>query len=114
MIRVAQSMLQFTAGFVCIAVLVSGFAGPLFAQAVTGAQVSGQVTDPTGAAVPDATVVMTQTETHFSRSTNTDSQGSYNLPNLPVGPYILSVTAQGFKGYEQKGIVLEVGTNIQA
>ena len=41
------------------------------------------------------------------------SQGHYTLANLPVGPYILSVKVQGFKTYEQRGIVVEVGSNIQ-
>lgn len=99
---------------VLVAALVCVASTRLCAQAVTGAQVSGQVIDPTGAAVAEATVVMTQTETHYSRTARTDSQGSYSVPNLPVGPYVLTVSAAGFKRYEQRGILLEVGTNIQA
>src|ERR1039458_1206801 len=67
----------------------------------------------TGALIQGAEVAATQTETHFNRSVNTDAQGRYNLANLPVGPYILAIKTQGFKTYEQKGIVLEVGNNIQ-
>jgi hypothetical protein len=82
-------------------------------QAVAGAEVSGRVIDATGAVVPGAQVNMTQTDTSYTRTTTTDPQGNYSLPNLPVGPYLLNVTASGFKKYEQKGILLEVGTNIQ-
>ncbi len=84
-----------------------------FGQAVSGSQVSGEVVDATGAGVPDAELTMTQNDTGFTRSVKTDANGSYALPNLPVGPYSLTVTASGFKRYEQKGILLEVGTNIQ-
>src|ERR1035437_172305 len=56
---------------------------------------------------------MTQTETRYPRTANSDAQGGYTLPNLPVGPYTLTVTAPGFKHFEQKNILLQVGTNIQ-
>jgi hypothetical protein len=82
-------------------------------QAVSVAQISGQVVDSTGAAVRNAEVGMVQTETHYTRDTMTDAQGSYTLPNLPVGPYLLVVTANGFRKYEKKGIVLQVGSNVQ-
>jgi hypothetical protein len=41
----------------------------------------------------------------------TGADGSYALPNLPVGPYQLKVVLQGFKTYIRDGIVLQVGTN---
>src|ERR1035441_31654 len=97
-----------------IAVAVAFVSVPFcFGQAVAVGSISGQVTDPTGALIQGAEVAATQTETHFNRSVNTDAQGRYNLANLPVGPYILAIKTQGFKTYEQKGIVLEVGSNIQ-
>src|ERR1017187_1134381 len=83
------------------------------AQAVTGAQVSGQVTDASGAGIPEAQGTMTQSETQFARTAKTDAQGSYTLPNLPVGPYILTVLASGFKRLERKDIIVQVGNNIQ-
>lgn len=98
---------------ILLGVLATCLSSPCMAQAVAVAGVSGQVKDPSGAAVPEATVTMTQTDTQYSRSTRTDSQGVYHLLNLPVGPYVLAVTAPGFKRFEQKGIVLQVGTSIQ-
>ena len=84
-----------------------------FGQAVAVASISGQVADPTGAVVPNADVTAIQTETQFTRTAQSDPQGHYTLANLPVGPWRLMVKAQGFKTSEQKGIILEVGNNIQ-
>lgn len=82
-------------------------------QAVAVAEVQGQVSDASGAAVPGAQVKMTQTETQFSRNTTSAADGAYSLPNLPVGPYTLEVTADGFKTHVQSGIVLQVGSGVQ-
>ena len=43
----------------------------------------------------------------------TNDSGEYLAPDLPLGPYTISVTAPGFKGYLEKGITLEVGSNPQ-
>ena len=81
------------------------------AQTAGTASVQGTVTDPTGAAIPNAQVTLTNTATHTARSTVTDGSGLYSLPNVPVGPYSLTVAASGFQGYTRTG-VLEVGNNI--
>jgi len=83
----------------------------LHAQAAGTASVQGTVTDQTGAAVPGATVTLTQTATGTSRASTTDGAGVYALPNVPVGPYSLSVAASGFQSFTQTG-TLEVGNNI--
>ncbi len=83
------------------------------AQATAQAQVSGTVTDPSGAAIADAEVSMTQTGTNLVRTTRSSSSGSYTLPNLPIGPYRFEVKAQGFKSYIQDGIELTVNNNPQ-
>ncbi len=79
------------------------------AQAVANAQVSGQVADPTGAPVSGATVTLTETDRNVNHTATTSASGSYTVPNLPVGPYRLTVAAPGFKNYVQSGIVLQVG-----
>src|SRR3954452_8061493 len=83
--------------------------GSGWAQAVANAGVSGQVADPTGAAVVGATVKMTETDKGVPHTTTTDADGRYTFPTLPVGPYRLEATMAGFKGYSQTGIVLQVG-----
>ena len=98
----------------CFALLVAIIlcASPIvYAQAAGTASVSGHVNDSTGAAVPNATVTLTQTATQAARTTTTDGQGLYALPNVPVGPYSLAVTAAGFQSFTQTG-TLEVGNSI--
>src|ERR1700680_279552 len=82
------------------------------AQSVVGAQISGVVTDPTGAVIPSAQIKVTQTESGQTRTTVSTSNGSYSLPNLPVGPHPLEVTTQGFERYVQSGIILTVGNEV--
>ena len=81
-----------------------------FAQLST-AQLSGRVTDESGAVLPGATVTATQTDTGFTRNDLTDANGSYLLSNLPPGPYRLEVSLQGFRTYVQTGIVLQVAAS---
>ncbi len=96
-----------------LALLVTGIAAvPLWGQAVASAEIAGAVTDPSGAAVANAAVTATQTETNVVRSTVSGVNGSYVMPNLPIGPYTLEVTANGFTTYVRKGIILSVGDNV--
>ncbi|HEV2578475.1 MAG TPA: carboxypeptidase regulatory-like domain-containing protein [Acidobacteriaceae bacterium] len=88
-----------------IAVAISGLAAH---GQLSTATMFGIVTDTTGAAVPGATVVITQTDTQTTRTLKTESDGSYRADFLPVGPYKLSVSAQGFKTLERTGITLTV------
>jgi Carboxypeptidase regulatory-like domain len=97
--------------FASILVLVTPAAA--LAQAVANAQIHGVVTDSTGASVPGAIVKATQTETSQTVSTESNSSGSYVLPNLPVGPYTLQVSAPNFSLYTQSGIILQVANNVQ-
>jgi hypothetical protein len=83
-----------------------------YGQNVAIAQVAGQVLDPTGASVPDATVTMTETDKGVDHATQSDADGRYDFPNLPVGAYKLTVTKTSFKTYVQTGIVLEVNDHI--
>lgn len=97
----------------CFATAICLIAIPLNAQTTAVAQVSGLVTDASGAIVPGAQVSMTETDKGLVRNTTSDTTGQYVLPNLPVGPYRLEVKANGFKDYIQNGIVLVVNNNIQ-
>ncbi len=104
-----QSLCRYALLTLCLCLFLAPHA--LIAQAVANAQVAGQVTDQTGAAVVGATVRMIETERSAPHETTTDSNGRYTLPNLPVGPYRLEATMTGFKTYVQSGIVLQVGDN---
>jgi hypothetical protein len=93
-------------GFAAVMFLVLA-SGPAWAQAT--AQLSGTVHDESGAVLPGVTVTATQTDTGVSRTAVTDESGAYVLSNLPLGPYRLEVSLQGFRTYVQTGIVLQVG-----
>ena len=82
-------------------------ASAAWAQAT--AQMSGTVRDESGAVMPGVTITVTQVDTTVTRTAVTDETGAYLLPNLPTGPYKLQVSLQGFRTYEQTGIVLQVG-----
>src|ERR1700691_599644 len=72
---------------------------PALAQNDVGSIV-GFVTDPTGAAVPGATVTATNEGTGEKRTVTSDAAGHYALPNLVPAPYTLSVEAKGFQKFE--------------
>jgi hypothetical protein len=79
------------------------------AMAQATAQLTGTVRDESGAVLPGVTVTVTQTDTGFTRTVVTDGTGAYVMPNLPIGPYRLDVSLQGFRSFIQTGIVLQVG-----
>lgn len=69
---------------------------PAHSQQILGA-ITGTVTDPTGAAVPDATVKAVNIATNLEVSAQTKSNGGYQIPDLPAGTYKLMVSKDGFK-----------------
>lgn len=94
-----------------LAVLVlSVLAVPATAQS-TGS-LSGVVTDPTGATVPNARVAVTNKATGVSSSTATDRAGAYLFPTLPIGAYDIEVTASGFQKAVITDIDLPVATSV--
>ncbi len=83
----------------------------LLAQRTT-ATISGTITDPSGAMVPGAKVIATNTATQAATSAEANAGGFYAAPNLQPGPYRLDVTVAGFQSFEQTGIVLQVGQEL--
>lgn len=71
-------------------------AAPAYAQSDRGS-ITGTVTDPTGAVVPNAKVTATSLDTGEVREVTTGDEGSYTLPQLAAGRWRVSVEAQGFK-----------------
>jgi hypothetical protein len=72
------------------------------------ASITGTVTDPSGAAIPNAQVALKNTEHGINRSGASNSSGDFLFASLPIGSYDLIVTAQGFKKYEARGVILRV------
>jgi Carboxypeptidase regulatory-like domain len=78
----------------------------LGAQTVSGS-ISGVVTDPSGAAVPSASVTLRNAATGAVMKTSSNSSGAYGFPEVPVGTnYSVTVEAKGFRTYVQSGITL--------
>jgi hypothetical protein len=81
----------------------------IFAQTGTTATVSGMVMDQTGAAVPGAKIVVHNRLTGVDRTTISLATGSYTVPELQPGQYVLTVTEAGFKSFQQQNITLVIG-----
>lgn len=76
-----------------------------FSQTTSGS-ITGTVADPTGAVVPNAAVTVTNEGTGIERKVTTTASGVFNVPNLDVGSYRLTVTAPGFATYQTTGLIL--------
>ncbi len=81
-------------------------ASVMFAQ--TSSQLTGSITDKSGAAVPNADVTVINADTGVERKTNSNESGSFNLPFLTPGNYKVTVQKQGFRGITQDNLRLEV------
>ncbi len=83
------------------------------AQSTSG-RILGTVSDPSGAALSGASVVVTDTERGISRNLTTDQAGEYVAPDLAPGVYKIHVEAKGFKSVERVNIGIEVATDVRA
>jgi len=82
----------------------------IWAQAETG-QITGTVTDATGAAIPKAAITITNIDTRAARTTTASGEGSYTATNLQPGNYEVSITAPGFTTSKQN-VVVTVGGKV--
>ncbi len=82
------------------------------AQTTTGA-VTGQVTDASGAAIPNATVTVTNVETGVSTPVQTNKEGVYTVRFLPIGQYKLTTSAPGFAEKMTSAFPLQVNETIK-
>ena len=76
---------------------------------VTGATLSGTITDPSGAAIAGAKVSITNKATGVAHDETTDAAGFYSAPNLLPGPYEVTASASGFSNARQSDLTLTVG-----
>jgi hypothetical protein len=80
-----------------------------FSQGETTSAIIGQVSDASGAAVPNATVTVTNKETGLRRSASTDGAGRFNFPQLKPGAYSAKVEAAGFEAQQNDAVTSALG-----
>src|SRR6476646_3368764 len=98
--------------WVRLALLLFSLALGGLAHAQSTASLNGTVTDPTGAAVPNARVVATNQATGVGSATQTDAAGAYLFPALPIGTYRLEVTVSSFQTAAITNLKLDVATSV--
>ncbi|HBY60704.1 MAG TPA: hypothetical protein DEH78_12835, partial [Solibacterales bacterium] len=94
-----------------LAVLVSLSSTPLAAQESTGS-ILGTVTDTSGAAIPEAKLVLAGSRIPKGIETTTDGVGNYSFLNVPVGTYNVTVTKTGFQTLRQQNIEVKIGSQV--
>ena len=94
----------------CTAIFV--LAGIANAQTFRGL-ILGTVTDASGAAVPGATVTVKNDDTGLTRTVSTVDDGSYEVPELPIGKYTVTAEKSGFKLGKVSGVQVEVSSQVR-
>jgi hypothetical protein len=107
-LRASQRVVIYVLG--ALLLLVVGAKG-LQAQAVTG-NISGSVTDSSGAVIAGANIQVKNTATGVTQTTVSNSQGRYNVPDLTVGTYDVQASNSGFQTVVHSGVNLTVGSQL--
>src|SRR5579872_6639052 len=94
---------------VFLGLLLSFYPMVTLAQGETTSAIIGQVTDATNAAIPNATVTITNRETALQRTAKTDDEGRFNFPQLNPGAYSVKVEAEGFDPQQNDNVLSGLG-----
>ncbi|MEZ5356462.1 MAG: TonB-dependent receptor [Bryobacteraceae bacterium] len=86
---------------------------PVSAQLLQGS-ITGNVTDPTGSAVPDAEVTVINTQTGNQRVARTNEAGQYSFPTVPAGLFDVTVSKEGFRSSVRKGVEVAINSVTRA
>src|SRR5580692_5125305 len=96
-----------------VAVLVACLAAP-FAQSQTfRGTILGTVTDPSGASVPGAKITIQNTDTGLLRTAESQEDGSYRIPELPIGTYDVTIGKDNFQTAVTKGVQVTVAAELR-
>jgi len=105
----SASLLRSRLTFVALLTLLLGMCIPsLLAQSAGTSGLSGTITDPSGAAIPNVTVTLTSNDTGQTRTATTGGDGQYKFTLLPPGSYKVRFVAAGFKTSEVGSVILNV------
>src|SRR5216683_6422627 len=99
-------MRKYFAYFLLMVFAVLCLASGTLGKTVQGV-ITGTITDPSGASVPNATVTITNSGTGASQTTTTSSDGSYRFSLVPPGQYVIHVKAASFAEVKAGGVVVE-------
>ena len=91
------------------ACLIGSFSLRTHAQSIISGDITGTITDPSGASIQGATVTLTSVNTNASQKTTTNAEGSYRFAFISPGTYRVNVSAPGFQNQERAGIVVTAG-----
>ena len=94
-----------------LSVVLLLWAHPMLAQLGTGT-LNGTVTDPSGAAIPNAALTLTDEGTNAQRKIVADKKGFFTIPDVNIGHYRLTATASGFSTATKRGIEVTVGAQL--
>jgi outer membrane receptor protein involved in Fe transport len=97
----------------CLAFAALTHVGILSSQSMNSGTLLGIVKDPSGAAVPSATVRVLRANPPFERQATTDAEGNYTLPLVPVGTYQLTVEKTGFQKQVRHGVELSASQSLR-
>jgi len=95
-----------------VLVVLAGLPVAAYAQTLYGSLV-GNVTDPSGASVPGAKVVIVNSETAFTREATADDRGAYLFSELPPGPYDVKVSATAFAGFTRTAVQVSINAVVR-
>ena len=108
MARQHKSVCTFLLSLLAVLLIISP--GTAFAQTAQG-RISGQVTDSTGATVPNASINIENLGTHVSRTLQTNENGDYVATSIDPGVYSMTVEAPGFTKVVRERVQIEVGND---
>jgi hypothetical protein len=109
-----QHAMRFDTAIVLLVFCVSAISGPRSSAQVLYGTLTGVVTDSTGAAIPNTSVLLTNQGTTEARTVVTNAQGEYAFRDLPPGTYTLSVQQNGtFAGFAQKNLAVDANRQIR-
>ena len=97
--------------FALVSLLLAAFAALVGAQEFRGT-ITGKITDPNGAIIPGATVVIKNVETNIEATLRTNDEGVYVAPLLNPGKYSVAVTGTGFRRSLREQVALNVGDRL--
>ncbi len=100
----------------CLVVALVLLSLPAFSQSITTGEISGTVSDPSGAVIAGATVTLRSSRHRFcQRPTRTSASGTYRFPLVQPGDYVLTITSSGFQTTEMKtAVTLGSGVRLDA